>query len=999
VSIVTKLLIAIIAIIGLPSIIITAIVYQAMVTQFQQSIGEHLLDNVAHAANTIDTFIDQRVKDIDAFSDSPIFTIGNNAEVTQHLQSIIAVYDVYDLLTYTDLDGEVLSSTQTNTIGKNLLELEPDIRASFQETLQGGVDDVFVSDLSDSEHSEISHTLRQEDLDLEVLSDVVSQNGEKLGVLIGRVNISTIIKTVHQLDEHTIGDEYAYLVDRTGKVLISLDPNSETLQSHRDAKIKNLSAKLASDEDGYLIYNTADQRKVMSAYADLNEFGSDLAGDWSLFTIAPYSEIMAPIYRLIYQLIAIVLFIILTMVFIGYKLSRTLISDRITKLSQAASSLTRGQLNIDLTGTEGEDEIGQLGKGFHAMANTSKDVLAQANAIALGDFKTHIKIRSDEDELGRALQNMTTTLQTYKTTNEQQNWLKTGQTQFSLAIQGVLALDTLSNNLLQYINEYLDLKMAIFYIVKDDALHYLNSLSCASDSNKARHYNFGEGTVGQCAKDQDIIHLTSIPTDIQHDHQLSLSSVLQEIRATSVFLMPLIYNQKTLGVLELGSSTPFSQNQIDLVTSLAGPIATSINIINSNQVTRTLFEESKAKSDHLEEQQVKLKASEEKALSSTQSKSEFLASMSHEIRTPLNGVLGMTELILDTPLNNEQKNYIHTIQQSGRVLTTVINDILDFSKMEAGALELDEQTFNVEQLIMQATSAFRLSKKEMVAFNVEISPDISPYLYGDTTRINQIIGNLLNNAFKFTQTGHITLKASSHLDEKSEILKISIEDSGIGISKSKQADLFKPFQQADQSTSRRFGGTGLGLTICQRLIKLMQGDISVYSDGQTGSTFNFHITLKVARKPHLEAQDAHAAVSKKEFVGLKVLLVEDNTTNQLVATTILKKKKVQVRLAENGEEAIEAIKRERFDIVFMDCEMPIKDGYTATQEIRQWEEEQQLDATNICALTAHVLQEHVSRCYVSGMNDHITKPISIDKLDRVLEAANNKISSKLPLKR
>jgi len=637
------------------------------------------------------------------------------------------------------------------------------------------------------------------------------------------------------------------------------------------------------------------------------------------------------------------------------------------------------------------------------MVETFKKVVAQAESVAKGDFEAKIDLRSDEDALGLALQNMTQTLQEYRRLNDEQVWLKTGQAQISLHTRSGSSLKELCHNVLSYLCEYLDLKVGVFYVVlEEERLEYISGYACPMEEN-AKAIKFGEGLAGQAAQDKSPILFEDVPSDY-----MRIQSGLGAVHPRHIYVLPLVYSDKVMGVVELGSIEAFSKLKLDLLGSFSSSIATSLNTIHANEITHKLFEESQHKSENLERQQIELKkanedlesskevlarkaeelaVSEERARASTNAKSDFLASMSHEIRTPLNGVLGMVELMLDTELDAGQLDYLQTIRQSGRVLTTVINDILDFSKMEAGALELDQQSFDVHALIKQATQTFRLSSKPNVKFDVQVSEELPPYLIGDSVRLNQVIGNLLNNAFKFTWQGYVALRVESESQGDKENICFHIEDSGIGIPEGKQKDLFQPFQQADQSTSRQYGGTGLGLSICQRLVGLMGGDISVESDGQKGSTFSFCVRLPIGSKPQsLNADNGDGKV--QDYTDLNVLLVEDNSTNQLVAKGLLSKHGVDAKIASDGEEALRLVQASApFDLILMDCEMPLMDGYQATEAVRVWEREQKLKPIHICALTAHVLQEHVSRCYVAGMNDHITKPIERTELNRVLNQA------------
>ncbi|GAA5316368.1 MAG: hypothetical protein AseanaTS_15720 [Candidatus Pelagadaptatus aseana] len=393
------------------------------------------------------------------------------------------------------------------------------------------------------------------------------------------------------------------------------------------------------------------------------------------------------------------------------------------------------------------------------------------------------------------------------------------------------------------------------------------------------------------------------------------------------------------------------------------------------------------------EMALQLEESEELAKASASAKSDFLASMSHEIRTPLNGVLGIVELLQDTELSEQQKQYLKTVERSGRVLNHVINDILDYSKIEAGAMELNPQPFDFHSFLEQLESTFQIKKRSDISFNLISEGSIPKYLVGDEPRLHQIIGNLLSNAFKFTEKGSVTLTVLvSEQSDKEAVILFKVSDTGIGISPGNQVHIFEPFRQADQSTHRRFGGTGLGLVICRQLVERMGGQVDLKSQEGQGSTFYVSLPMAIASEEaitaisHSDIQPTLAA----DHSRIQVLLVEDNATNQIVACGLLKKLGVQVRVAENGIEAVDLVcnSGQNYDLILMDCEMPLMDGYEVTRRIRQWEKTKQKDSVKICALTAHAVQEYLDRCYEAGMNEHIIKPYKMQELQLLVEGVS-----------
>jgi CheY-like chemotaxis protein len=510
------------------------------------------------------------------------------------------------------------------------------------------------------------------------------------------------------------------------------------------------------------------------------------------------------------------------------------------------------------------------------------------------------------------------------------------------------------------------------------------------------------------------------------------------------------------------------------------------------------------------------------ARAESRAKSELLAIMSHEIRTPMNGVLGMVELLQCTPLDATQTHYTNTIKSSGKTLLTVINDILDFSKAEAGKLSLNKQPFDLSELIEEAVALYRAGLHADVSFVASAAPAMPMRLIGDPIRLQQIIVNLLNNAFKFTERGEVRLRIEPRtILPQRVLLDCRISDTGIGIDPAHRDRLFQAFSQIDNSSHRRFGGTGLGLTICQRLVHLMEGRIDVESTPGRGSTFHFQIWLERdlnASPPPLETpvlkdklllavddreeylhilreqaralgmrivtvNDArHAAavacserpdiiaidldmpgingfaldreltaiaalhdiprilltascqppgareieqsgfaaayskptsapqlrnillvslsgrqrpadataVAPRSFAGLRLLVAEDNAVNRQVIEAMLRRLNIVADFAADGAEAVELAKENRYAIILMDCEMPRMDGYSATRNIRRFEQDTNRPACVILALSAHALPEYQQRSLDAGMNEHLTKPISIAMLEAALQRHTGK---------
>jgi signal transduction histidine kinase/ActR/RegA family two-component response regulator len=365
-------------------------------------------------------------------------------------------------------------------------------------------------------------------------------------------------------------------------------------------------------------------------------------------------------------------------------------------------------------------------------------------------------------------------------------------------------------------------------------------------------------------------------------------------------------------------------------------------------------------------------------------KSEFLANMSHEIRTPMNGVIGLTSLMCETELTEIQQDYLTDIKASGDSLLQIINEILDFSKIESGHFELEQIPVNLPEAISSATSPLQsVADERGNTIEIDLDDKLPKWVMTDSLRLWQVLNNLAGNALKFTENGTVTIK----LRLQSQIgphprVRFEVIDTGIGIPDENLAHIFEAFKQADGSTTRRFGGSGLGLTISTRIIRLMGGQIEVRSTEGEGSNFFFTVPLPVAEAPVEEPSDNLDDSTTLPLDGMSLLLVEDNPVNQKLAYRILKKAGAQVTLANNGQEAVDACLDNIFNVILMDVQMPVMDGFVATAKIRANEAENQ--HVPIVALTAHALPGYREKCIAAGMDDFVTKPLKAKLLRRTV---------------
>ncbi|WP_300436852.1 HAMP domain-containing protein [Christiangramia sp.] len=578
------------------------------------------------------------------------------------------------------------------------------------------------------------------------------------------------------------------------------------------------------------------------------------------------------------------------------------LTSQVRDIAGVSTALARGDFSRKID-VEVKGEVQELKNNINAMVDSFTTIVKAANTIAEGNFAIEMPLRSEADQLGIALNSMTENLKRISEENENEAWIKTGQAGLNDRMRGEQDLLTLSKNIISYLTKYLDGQVGVIYLAEGNKdkkqLRMTGSYAFTHRKSLKTTFDFGEGLVGQAATEKEAIVLSGIPGDY-----ISVSSGLGKTEPRHILVQPFIIDGEVKGVIEIGSFKSFNDNQLELVRSVGENIAITTNSALDREKMKDLLEESQRQSEELLQQQEKLKiqskelqmANEDLESKTTdlemqkedlqssrveverkakelelasKYKSEFLANMSHELRTPLNSLLILSKDLSDNRKGNlfkDQQKSASIIYEGGLNLLNLINDILDLSKVEAGKLQIHPEEIRIDNLVNNLQDQFEpLAKSKKLKFTIQSKPNAPERIITDGQRLEQIIKNLISNAIKFTEKGSVEVsicKPDEGVDfreitiSKSEVLEVSVKDSGIGIPEAKRMMIFEAFQQAEGGTSRQYGGTGLGLTISRELSRLLGGEIHIESKEGKGSIFKVYVPIDLPSAPIKEMDDA-----------------------------------------------------------------------------------------------------------------------------------------------
>jgi signal transduction histidine kinase/DNA-binding response OmpR family regulator len=618
---------------------------------------------------------------------------------------------------------------------------------------------------------------------------------------------------------------------------------------------------------------------------------------------------------------------------------------------------------------------------FRRIVTPIRALETSVKTIAAGDYGKAVPFVEATDETG-GLARSIDVLKQGAAAMDRQRWVKASGSELTSELQSAHSLTEFGDRLLSGLAPMVGGGVAGFYVFDDTRgqLDRVSAYGLVDTSDSLGSFRLGEGLIGECARSRKVVTLTNLPANY-----LRIASAVGHAPPVQTTAFPVLSKDALLGVLEVASLRPFMAREQSLFDEVLPVAAMSLEILQRNLHTQELLGQTQAQANQLAEQAEELEAAKEKAEDATEMKSMFLANMTHEIRTPMNAIIGLSHLALKTQLTPKQRDYVSKIHNAGTSLLAVINDILDFSKIEAGRLDIEATDFRIDDVISSVTTlTAQQAHDKGLEFLVHVAPGIPEQLVGDPVRLGQILTNCVGNAVKFTERGEIRveIEALERTGEKVQI-KCSVRDTGLGMTREQSAKLFQPFTQADMSTTRKHGGTGLGLTICRRLVELMGGRIWLESEPGAGTTFYFTIWLGVG-----EATGAKRIVPAR-LAQLRALIVDDNEVARQILRESLDTVARRVDAVASGSEAMAAIREcdssDPYDIVFMDWRMPGMDGLQASRYIKSDETLRRQPAiVLVTAFGREEVRDEAERLQLDGfLLKPVTRSMIVDTLVNV----------------
>jgi PAS domain S-box-containing protein len=791
-SLTKKLVLAFLLVTTIPLGAIIAVLHYTFLKHAEEQVGTRLKDSVIQVGKSADEFMFSCIRGMKDLAEDPELRSEDNDVKQKQLSRYIHSFPYFGEAMLTDAYGTVTASSSTPEVGTSLFSRFGDTRDEFEQALHGPTGAVYISVLTDlPQHLRraAENHLINVALHIQMLTPVQDATGHTVSVLVSDIVTDTLRDLLEDLKRRAPGDESACLLDKRGLVLMTTDPQAPLLSTFPNVTGGALLAPSGKSASDYLVYRDALGRQQMAGYSRLRAYGANQAGEWGLITLASYEAIVAPVAQSFNGTLGILFVALVGAVGLGLWMARRL-AGPILKLTESAKTIATGRFDARVAVTT-RDETGALAEAFNLMA---------------GRVQTEITIRA--------------------------------QAQESLCSVNEELEQRVEERTAQLTAEIAERKHA------EEAARESEAQLSAYFSASPTGMGMVDPQLRYLKVNQRLADITGLPVEEHYGKTIReivpqladiLEPLYQEVFATGTPILDFEVSGKTDA--SPGELRDWQVSYFPLMGEEAKPKAVGTVVTEITVRKRA---------------EVELHHAKEAAEAANRAKSQFLANMSHEIRTPMNGVMGMTGLMLDTTLTQEQRQFGETIRTSAEALLNVINDILDFSKIEAGKLRFEELDFDLSEL-MKSTLEMMADQAQAKGLKLAttIAPEVPIRLRGDPGRLRQILINLVGNAIKFTNAGEVTTYVTSEQETATDVLvRFEVQDTGIGIPSETQTRLFQAFVQADDSMTRKYGGTGLGLAICRELVERMGGRIGVESATGQGSRFWF--TALLARQRRFE---------------------------------------------------------------------------------------------------------------------------------------------------
>jgi PAS domain S-box-containing protein len=927
-SLTKKLVLTFLLVTLIPIAVIIWVSRQTLLEQAQQQIGTRLEDSVVQVGKSMDEFMFNCVRNIQTVAADPDLTSESLEVANRQLARLADSFSFFDQVMLVSPQGVILASSDSSTIGQSLFTQFSHTRNEFELALRGRPGSAYISeradDLTSSNQSPTDQHQKNSLLEIQILVSVQDSEGRTVDVVVANVLTRQLLWLLKDLKQQAPGDEFPYLVDKDGLVLMSANPRIRLLSAPPEVTSRELRVAMGAAKNGHLVYTDSRGHNLMAGFTGLATYGDNNVGGWRLISLASYATIMKSADESFSRMMVVLLATLVGAGALGVVVARRQVKP-LLRLIESAKTIAAGNYETRVVATT-HDEIGALANSFNQMADALE-------ARAAERTQAQAALSRANAELERRVEERTVQLVTAERTARESE---------------------------AELNAYFDAS-PVGMVVVDRQLRYLKA-------------------------NQQIVEMTRVPTDVR------IGKSVRELLPELVDVLEPLYQQvfatgQPILKFDLSRESPDSPGELRSYQLSFFPLLGADG--KPKAVGVVTFDITEQKLAEKETNSARIAAE-----SASRAKSEFLANMSHEIRTPMNGVIGMTDLLLETKLTIEQRDFGRTIRSSGEALLVVINDILDFSKVEAGELIIEELDFNLQSVFEETLEllASRCQEKEIELAGL-IESAVPTRLRGDAGRIRQVLTNLVGNAIKFTEIGEVTVRVSCDSEKEQECqLRFQVIDTGIGISPETQKKLFRAFTQADSSTTRKFGGTGLGLAISRQLVEKMGGEIGIESSLGKGSTFWFTVCLRKARLPQC------TLVTNHRLVNMRALLVDGNAASGQFIHEQIVDWKMRNGIATTGAEALRLLQRAATDgdpypLAIVDQQMPDMDGVALARIIKA---DPTISDTRLILLSNFGKRVNPQELRASGFTDCCFKPVRQSNLFNCLANAMGGTPDKSP---